>query len=141
MPYRERMTIDIAPEASQRKRHVCADNTGGATGRSRSRPGDGEGACCQKDVSSEQAPLLHAPPFPESSARHALPQAAFLEESLLQAPDLLIQQIVGHLDQTDDHVGGDRRIGVFNAFAEMLVGGVRGLVELAQAMGVGMISR
>ena len=38
--------------------------------------------------------------------------------ALFQLGDLPVEQVGGHLDEADDHIGGDGRIFVFDAFAE-----------------------
>jgi hypothetical protein len=41
----------------------------------------------------------------QSGPGHALPQAAFFEEVLFESPELLVEQVVGLLDQAKDDVG------------------------------------
>ena len=56
--------------------------------------------------------LILARSFTQSGLRHALSQAAFGNEGLLQRSDLLVQQIVGLVNHTDNdvrhHLGGTR---------------------------------
>lgn len=69
---------------------------------------------------------------------HAFAKAAGIDEVSFETADLSIEQIGRHLDQADDDVGADLRVGVFNAFAEGLVGPVAVAVESAQALCVGV---
>jgi hypothetical protein len=46
-------------------------------------------------------------PILEPHTGHALPQTAFLDEILFQSANLLIEQIVGLVDQTEGDVGDD----------------------------------
>jgi hypothetical protein len=55
-----------------------------------------------------------------------LAQAAILHKGLLQLAELLIKEVVGELDQANHHIGGNRRVGMLNAFLERFV--VGGLV-------------
>src|SRR5438105_355173 len=43
----------------------------------------------------------------EAGAGHALAQAAFSQEILLQSPELLVEEVIGLVDQTDENVGHD----------------------------------
>jgi len=54
----------------------------------------------------------------QPGAGHALAQAALFQEISLQAAELLVQQIIGHLDQAHDHIGADGRVGVLDALLE-----------------------
>jgi hypothetical protein len=47
----------------------------------------------------------------EPCAGHALAQAAFLEEILLEPADLLVEEIVGLVDEADQDVGDQVRDG------------------------------
>jgi hypothetical protein len=67
------------------------------------------------------------------SAGHSLAQAAFLEKGYFQLAQLLIQKVVGHADQSDDHIGGDCRVGMIYSFAESTVMRVRDPVQIAKA--------
>jgi hypothetical protein len=78
-------------------------------------------------------------PFLEAGSRHSLAQAAFLDEGILEVPELAGEQVGGHADQANDHIGRDRRVGVLDAFAECLVGRTRDLVQLAEPERVGML--
>lgn len=65
----------------------------------------------------------------QTGARHALAQTALMQEILLQSPKLPVKQVVGQLDQANHHVGGNGRVGVFDAFPEGRVIGVGLAVE------------
>ena len=43
----------------------------------------------------------------EACAHHGFAQAAVLNEGFLQGAKLLVQEVVRHLDQTDDDIGRD----------------------------------
>lgn len=70
---------------------------------------------------------------------HGFPKTALLNESLLQSPDLLIQEIVDHFDQSYDHVCTDSRVRMLAAFLEGLIVRAGRAVELAEALRMGMI--
>ena len=57
----------------------------------------------------------------ESCAGHALAQASFFEKIAFEASELLVEQVVCDLDEADDDVGTDGRVGMLNAFSERLV--------------------
>ena len=44
----------------------------------------------------------------ESSARHALAQAAFFEEGFLELPELLVEEVIRLVDKADEDVGDYR---------------------------------
>ena len=69
----------------------------------------------------------------EARSRHSFAEAAFFEEILFEPPDLLVEKVVGQLDQSDYHVGGDEWVGVFDAFLEGLVVCAGLAVELPEA--------
>ena len=52
---------------------------------------------------------------------------------------LPVQKVVGDADQADDHIGGDRRVGMFDAFAEGAVSSIRNSVQFAKPHRVGVI--
>ncbi len=52
---------------------------------------------------------------------HALAQTALLEEVGFEAANLLVKQVSGYFDETDDDISTDGRIGMLNAFAEGVV--------------------
>ncbi len=58
----------------------------------------------------------------EAGAGHALAQAAFLEKVLFEALDLLVEQVIGLMDQANEDVGDRLRRPGFDEFAEILVG-------------------
>ncbi|MHB8522507.1 MAG: hypothetical protein ACYDH9_17360 [Limisphaerales bacterium] len=60
-------------------------------------------------------------------------------ERFLQGLELPVQQVARHLDQTQNDVGADGWVGVFNAFPEGVVVRARDAVEPAEALGVGML--
>jgi hypothetical protein len=43
----------------------------------------------------------------QPGASHAFAQAAFFQEILFQAAELPVEQVVGHFDQTHNHIGAD----------------------------------
>ena len=43
----------------------------------------------------------------ESGASHAFSQTAFSEKILFESPELLVKEVVGLMDQTDENVGHD----------------------------------
>ena len=53
--------------------------------------------------------------------------------------ELAIKQIGSHLDQADDHIGGDGRIVVFNASAKGVVVGARLPVQFTQSLRIRMV--
>src|SRR5438477_9790173 len=75
----------------------------------------------------------------QSGAGHAFAKAAFFEEILLEPPELLVEKVAGQLDQSDHHIGGDERVGVFDASLEGLVVCARLAVELPEAFGVAVL--
>ena len=75
----------------------------------------------------------------QPGARHALAQAAFFEEILFQAAELLVEQVVGHFDQTHNHIGADGGVGMLDAFLEGLKIRAGRAVEPAQAQGVTVV--
>ena len=50
-------------------------------------------------------------PFFKTGTGHAFAQAAFIDEGLFQTAELLVEQIVGLVDQADDRIGRDFRVG------------------------------
>lgn len=78
--------------------------------------------------------------FGQASAGHAFAEATLFEEVLFQAADLFVQQVVGHFDQADDDVRAGLRVGVLDAFAEGVVGGVGLAVEIAEALCMGVVA-
>ena len=66
---------------------------------------------------SESAPALFVS-FIQARASHVLAQATVFEECLLQLSNLLIKQVVGELDQSNHHIGGNGRIRILDAFSE-----------------------
>jgi len=79
-------------------------------------------------------------PLRETGAGHAFAEAAVFEEVLLQAADLFVEQVVDDLDQANDDVGADVRVGVFDALAEGLVGSLRQAIERAEAFRIRVIA-
>ena len=77
----------------------------------------------------------------QTGAGHALAQAAFFEKILFQSAELLVEQVVGHFDQTQNHIGADGGVGVLDAFLEGLVVRAGRAVEPAQALGVTVVGR
>jgi hypothetical protein len=55
---------------------------------------------------------LLIPPMLDAGNGQLLAITAFVNEIALKGPNLLIEQVVGLVDQTDDSVGDDRRISV-----------------------------
>ena len=55
-------------------------------------------------------------PGGQAGSSDALAKTAFVQEILFEAAELLVEQIVGELDETDHHIGGDGRVGVLDAF-------------------------
>ena len=76
----------------------------------------------------------------EAGAAHAFAQAAFFQEIPFEAAELLVEQVVGELDEADHDVGGDGGVGMLDAFPEGGVAGVGLAVEFAETAGVGMFS-
>ena len=70
-------------------------------------------------------------PVRQPGARHGLTQAALFNERLLQRLELPIQQEARHFDQTQDDVGADDGVGVFNAFPESVEVCARSAIEVA----------
>ena len=75
----------------------------------------------------------------EAGAGHAFAQAAFFEEILLQPPELPVEEVVGHFNQTHNHIGANGGVGVFDAFLEGFVIRAGSAVELAEAEGVAVV--
>jgi hypothetical protein len=67
----------------------------------------------------------------EAHGGHAFAEAAGVDEILFQTLDLAVEQVVRHLDQADDQVGADLRIGMLDAFAEGFVAGIALAIEPA----------
>ena len=65
-----------------------------------------------------------------------LPNAAFPNEFLLQPADLLVQQVVGLVDQADGDVGHDLGGAGLTEFAEDVVGRVGPAADAADEMGL-----
>jgi hypothetical protein len=63
-------------------------------------------------------PWIFLPAVLQTRLSHALAQAAFLDEGLFEAMDLTVKEVGGHLDQTDDDIGANGRVGVFDALSE-----------------------
>jgi hypothetical protein len=76
----------------------------------------------------------------QAGVGHALAQAAFLEKVLFKTADLLVEQVVCQLNKTDDGVGADGRIAVFDGLTEGLVASAGRAIELTQARGVRVIA-
>ena len=65
---------------------------------------------------------------------HPFAQAAFGEEILFEAFELLVEQVVGLMDQADENIGhGFRRTG-FDELAEVLLGKIRLAPEFADVV-------
>ena len=72
-------------------------------------------------------PITHIPPLTpipviEAGAGHALAQAALFQEILLQAAELLVNQVVGLVNQADRNVGNNFRRARFHELAVKFVG-------------------
>ncbi len=61
-------------------------------------------------------------PIREAGAGHPLAQAALFQEVLLQPPELLVNQVVGLVNQADGNVGDDLGRAGFHKLAVKLVG-------------------
>jgi hypothetical protein len=55
----------------------------------------------------------------EPGAGHAFAEAAFHDKIPFETAELLVEEIVGQLDQADHHIGGDERVLVFDAFLKV----------------------
>ena len=80
--------------------------------------------------------VIHIPPIApipvsEAGAGHAFAQAAFFEKILLQPAELLVNQVVGLVDQADRNVGNNFRRARFHELAVKFVGLWRFASELA----------
>jgi hypothetical protein len=63
-----------------------------------------------------------------------LSEAAFFEKLLFQLPQLLVEQIVGLVDQADESVGGDFRRRLFDIRPISRIGPIFRVSELANCL-------
>ena len=73
-------------------------------------------------------------PVGETGAGHALAQAALFEEVFLQAAELLVNQVIGLMNQADGNVGDDFRRARIHELAVKLIGLRRFASELADIL-------
>jgi len=67
-------------------------------------------------------PRILPVPVIEAGAGHALAQAALFQEILFQSAELLVNEVVGLMNQADGDVGDDFWWADFHEFAVQLVG-------------------
>jgi hypothetical protein len=67
----------------------------------------------------------------ESGAGHALAQTTLLEEILFETVELLIEEVIGLVNKTDENVGHDLRRAGFDELMKVRVGKVVFLAEPA----------
>jgi len=71
----------------------------------------------------------------ETGAGHAFAEAALLEEVLFEPADLLIEEVIGLVDEADDDVGHDLNGSGFDKLAVGFVGDLFSGAELSDKKG------
>jgi hypothetical protein len=59
--------------------------------------------------------------FVQARSGHAFAQSAFFDKCLFELTELLIEKVSRYLDQAENGVGGDGRIGMLDGLAESFI--------------------